>query len=207
MGLSLLYGYDALCGWCYGYIPALKALEAARPDLPIEVLPGGLFLADRAVPYGQMVGYIRQASARMTAVTGQPLSEAMFAMMETDPSPLCHSTPPNHAVMQMKALAPDRVLDFAHAVQVAHFVGGKDLNDPQTYDAICAELDLPQIEGAAMATARDDTPLVAEAYARSAGFGINSYPTLLVMEGDRPIRQIASLYEPEALIQAVAEAT
>jgi len=37
----LIYGYDTLCGWCYGLIPALRHFSTKHPDVPVEVLPGG----------------------------------------------------------------------------------------------------------------------------------------------------------------------
>lgn len=67
----LIYGYDPLCGWCYGAIPALRYLRGKRPALHIEVLLSGLVIGDRIRPYSEAVGYIRGASKDLERVTGR----------------------------------------------------------------------------------------------------------------------------------------
>ncbi len=42
MKKTLLYLFDPLCGWCYGFTPTLSSI-ANEPDIAIEILPTGLF--------------------------------------------------------------------------------------------------------------------------------------------------------------------
>lgn len=195
--IHLIYGHDALCGWCYAVIPALRAFASKYPQIPIDVVSGGLFSGDRVRPYNTMFNYIEGAFARVKAKTGRHGSDQFFTMINAPDTGLVNSAPPTYALMQLKGLVPDRVVEFAHALQEAHFEQGHSLNDPATYDQVIKSLGLPQIDSQEIVSATDDHPLVQESYARSAALGISSYPTCLVVdeEGNR-LGVIDSIYEP-----------
>ena len=204
--VSLIYGYDPLCGWCYGFIPAMRALRQARPDLPVEVLPGGLSTGTPPKRYRDMAEYIRGAEQHLERITGRKPSDAFHALITGPADPDGGSERPSHAVLQMKEIAPARSLDFAHLIQEAHFGQGRDLNDPQTYDAICEAHDLPKIDANAAMRADETDPLCAGSFARARALGITSFPTTLVMRGDVPVAAIQSVYDPQEFVYAVDEA-
>ena len=58
MRARLIYGFDPLCGWCFGFGPALRALREALPDLEIELRMGGLVTGGRIRPYIESAEYI-----------------------------------------------------------------------------------------------------------------------------------------------------
>ena len=59
---TLLYVYDPLCGWCYGFSPVMQRLhETFHEQIQFEVLSGGMVLGDRAGPIGQVAPYISWA--------------------------------------------------------------------------------------------------------------------------------------------------
>ncbi|MBC8067876.1 MAG: hypothetical protein IAG13_06030, partial [Deltaproteobacteria bacterium] len=138
--IRLLYGYDPLCGWCYGFVPALRRLREAKPDVAIVPVMGGLVTGARIGRYADMGGYIRGASARMTAVTGVALSPAFFARIIGNPDIVASSIVPCAAVLQVRDVAPERAAEYASAIQIAHFGEGEDLNDPATHARVAREL-------------------------------------------------------------------
>jgi hypothetical protein len=49
--VRLTYAFDAYCGWCYGFGPALHEFAAADAHrIELRVLSGGLFTGSRALP-------------------------------------------------------------------------------------------------------------------------------------------------------------
>ena len=133
----LIYGFDPVCGWCYGMAPAIRAIAAAHPDLEIRLVMPGLVTGDRVGPYALMTDYIRGASVRLRAVTGRAPSEAFFDLIAR-PGVTGDSTPPAAAIAQVARAAPHRAVPFAHAVIEAHFQEGADLGDPATYPPLLA---------------------------------------------------------------------
>lgn len=107
MGLKLIYAFDPLCGWCYGFIPAIRAVTAAVPDLLAELRMGGLVTGDRIRPYGEMAGDTRGAQCQMTAVTGMALGERFFDRILSDASIVASSLVPYAAILQVRHARPE----------------------------------------------------------------------------------------------------
>lgn len=47
MNKTIIYLFDPFCGWCYGAMPALSALNNID-EIDIELLPTGLFAGESA---------------------------------------------------------------------------------------------------------------------------------------------------------------
>ena len=202
MTLQLIYAFDPLCGWCYGFAPALRALREERQDLRIDVRMGGLVTGERIGPYAAAADYIRGASARMTAVTGAALGPAFWSDVIGNPGVMSSSIPPCDVLLQVRRHAPHRVLDLAEAIQIAHFRDGHDLNDAATYIRLLGKLEIdlePQVPDP-----RDVRPDLAEEFARSRRMGLASYPTLL-LETEHGFKAIAIAYDPKELVSRVDE--
>jgi putative protein-disulfide isomerase len=195
--LKLIYAHDTLCGWCYGFIPALRHFEKHQPDVAIEVAPGGLMTGSPAKPYSEMSSYIKGAEIRLEEVTGRKPSDAFHTMIAKDNGTVAASEVPSHAIMQMNALAPDRAAEFAHLLQEAHFGLGKDVNDPKTYDDLCAEHGFPALDTDAITKATLADPLVAKGFELCRKLGPSGYPTIFVAtEDDTILGVIPSTYDP-----------
>ncbi|MEO0485918.1 MAG: hypothetical protein AAF092_08400 [Pseudomonadota bacterium] len=198
----VLYGFDPLCGWCFGLIPAWRHFAETRPKVAVDVLPGGLITGARVGPYRAAAGYIRGAAPRMAAVTGQEVSEAFFALIEGNGSPISASAPPSHALLQAPA---ETRLDFAHALQEAHFRDGRDIGAADVLADVAGACGLI-IDATAAAAATDQTASVAQAFARARALGISSFPTTLILLGDTETARIDGIYDPAAFASALSTA-
>lgn len=199
-GEELIYGFDPICGWCYGYAPALRAIRAARPDLPVRLLMSGLVTGPRVGPAAEKEPYVRGAAERLRAVTGRAPSEAFFAWMRS-PGAVADSGPPAAAIEAVRRVRPDAALPFAHAVIEAHYERGMDPNDPGAYAPLLAEhapdLSLPDIHDPALQDA---------AFAEGRAAGLSSFPTLALRRADGRVEILAPEYDPEAAVRAIAAA-
>jgi putative protein-disulfide isomerase len=196
--MRLIYGFDPLCGWCYGFAPAMRAVVAAYPDMPVVLAMPGLVTGPRIGPYAEMEDYIRGASARLQTVTGRAPSEAFFAHIAT-PGVMGDSHPPIAAIAQVTEAVPEAELAFAHAVCEAHFERGADLNRAETYAEVAGVL------GLGLRPDPGDTARAAARMRADADHGIASFPTLIVATGTRAIA-LPSLYDPRAVVAAVGRA-
>ncbi|MEO0637381.1 MAG: DsbA family protein, partial [Pseudomonadota bacterium] len=87
---TFIYGYDPICGWCYGAAPAVRAVAEI---VPVRLVMAGLVVGERVGPAARMEGYIVSASERLEAVTGRRPSEAFFEWLRKDTS-VAASAPP-----------------------------------------------------------------------------------------------------------------
>jgi putative protein-disulfide isomerase len=200
MTTRLIYAFDPLCGWCYGFAPALRALRQTVPALQIDLRMGGLVTGERIRPYIEAADYITMASTRLKAVTGVALGEAFKAKILTDPAIISSSVPPCDVVLQVRQSAPDRVYDVAEAIQIAHFRDGLDLNDPATYAGIMRELDIEI--AVTLPAPKEVSATLAQEFAATRALGLTSYPSLLMGSGS-DLRPVDLTYDPEVLVDRI----
>ncbi|TFL16570.1 hypothetical protein [Jannaschia formosa] len=200
MSARLIYAFDPLCGWCYGFAPALRALRAAMPALQIDIAMGGLLIGERIGPYSEAADYITRASARLEAVTGVALGEAFKTKILADPTIISSSVPPCDVILQVRKAAPDRVPDVAEAIQIAHFRDGSDLNDPATYAGIMRQLDI-KLDVMLPAPTQISDALSRE-FAATRALGLESYPSLLIGPSD-DLRPVDLTYDPDVLVELI----
>lgn len=201
MSARLIYGFDPLCGWCYGFGPALRAVREALPDLEIDLRMGGLVTGGRIGPYIQAADYIGQASARMRAMTGVAIGEAFTSKILGNPMVISSSVPPCDALLQVRRFAPHRVLDMAAALQTAHFRDGMDLNDPRTYATVAQGIGL-DLEF--RIPAPDEVgPDLEQEFTASRALGLTSYPSLLFDLGGSH-KGVEASYDPDLLVRRIS---
>ena len=193
---TLIYGYDPICGWCYGAAPVVRAV-AGR--FPVRLAMAGLVVGERVGPAAAMEPYVRQASQRLKSVTGRAPAEAFYAWMRS-PGAIAASAPPAVAVDAVRRERPDAALAFAHAVTEAHYRDGMDPNDPDAYAPLLAEHapgpELPDIHDPALAEA---------AFADGRRLGIRSFPTFLLERDDGTLLELPTLYDPDALLREIED--
>ena len=134
--MTLIYCYDAYCGWCYGFSPVMKKIAAEYADrLDIEVLSGGMMTGENAMPIEKIGPYIQNAYTRVEELTGIKFGEDflwhVFHPGQSDW--VMNSEKPAIALCIAKELFPERQLDFATDLQLALNAEGRDLDDDEAY--------------------------------------------------------------------------
>lgn len=181
--MKLVYVFDAYCGWSYGFAPTLTELVRRRPGLEVEVVSGGLFTGSRRVPVREF-GYVQGANAKISELTGVRFGSG-YARLIADGTFVMDSEAAARGVAALRQAAPDRIVELAAAVQHAFYVDGLSLSDPATYRAVAEAAGLDPDTVVAAFAARGSAATAQGEFARAAGLGVHSYPTLLAVEGDR----------------------
>ena len=139
---TLIYAYDPLCGWCYGFHPVLeKLMQRFEGKLAAEVKTGGLVTGERAVSIKEGHNYIIDGMQQVEKVTGVQFGQN-FKLLAEEGSYVYDSLPPCRAQVTVNKLASDKAVPFAGAMQRALFEEGKSLNEKDTYLQITEELDI-----------------------------------------------------------------
>lgn len=178
MGATLHYIHDPLCGWCYGAAPLVTAAETV-PGLEVALHGGGLFPQPTKLP-AEMRAYIRQADARVAAMSGQPYGAAYLEGLLDDPDLILDSRPPIAAVLAARAVDPALELPMLRAIQRGHWVEGLRVIEPAVLDALAQRIGLPPD---AFAAARAQVPVDAHigATQRLMGrVGAGGFPTFVL---------------------------
>jgi putative protein-disulfide isomerase len=180
---KLLYIYDPLCGWCYGFSPVIQQLyDATKRRARWEILAGGMVVGERIGPIGRISEFIRHFLPRVEGTTGVHFGEA-FTTEILDPGTLVlSSVEPSRALQAIKTLAPDRALAFASRLQRALYDEGRDVTNMGVLGDVAESVRVIGFELEYMKTETYDKTF--EEFRRVSQMGITGFPTLVGVEGD-----------------------
>ncbi|MEV4053503.1 DsbA family protein [Amycolatopsis sp. NPDC049688] len=183
MKVKLTYVFDAYCGWCHGFGPAVTGFAAANAGrIELDVVSGGLFTGARVVPIGTMP-YVAGANARIAELTGAEFGPGYQALV-ADGRFRMDSTAAATGFAALRAAAPGRALEAAEAMQHAFYVDGLSLSEPATYRHLAGRLGL---DADAVLAGFTDTAATRD-FTRAARLGVTAYPALLLHTGTGVVR-------------------
>lgn len=179
--MQLVYVFDAYCGWSHGFSGTLSEVVSRHPELPVEVVSGGLFTGSRRVPIRRF-GYVKGANAQIAELTGAEFGDG-YDRLIADGSFVMDSEAAARGMAALRRVTPDRAAELAITLQRAFYVDGFSLSDPATYrkiaeaagldaDAVLTAFEAPESRAAAEADFR-----------RTAELGVSGFPTLLAVDG------------------------
>ena len=183
---TLVYIYDALCGWCYGFSPVMKRLhETHRDHLNFDVLSGGMVMGNRVGPIGQVAPYIAWAYKQVEERTGVTFGEGFLKGVLEPGTAIFSSEKPGIALTVFKTEQPDEAVAFAHDLQRAVYFDGLDLQADETY----AELVRPYgLDGAGFVEKLNDFRFRQKTYAEFQAvskLGVTGFPTVLLLTPEK----------------------
>jgi putative protein-disulfide isomerase len=179
---SLLYIYDPLCGWCYGFSPVLKKLyESLQDKLHFEVYSGGMMLGDRAGSINDVAPYIKTAYKTVEQRTGVVFGEPFLKDMLEPGTAMLNSEKPCIALTVFKSYLPDRAVEFAHILQDALYQDGKDLTQDTIYPELVVPLGIDPLEFVEKLNSTDFRRKTYEEFKIVSEIGVTGFPTVLLL--------------------------
>lgn len=176
---NVLYIYDPLCGWCYGFSPVVQRINKQYHNrINIDVLSGGMVVGARVQPLSASWGYIGRSLHIVEDMAGVKFGAGFRALGE-EGSYLYDSEPACIAMTIFKQERRERAVEFAHDIQRALFYDGRSLNDPNTYRDLVAPYGL---DADTFIAAMSDEYYQGAAYREFdtvAEMGVSGYPMLL----------------------------
>ena len=118
--LKIIYVYDALCGWCYGFSPVMLAVyEQYGEDFDFEVISGGMLRGDQAEPGRKIFNSCKIIEDE----TGILFGQAFLHNLEKEEM-IFNSEMPAIALSVFKSIAPRKAVEFVHHLQNSIFFDG-----------------------------------------------------------------------------------
>jgi putative protein-disulfide isomerase len=146
---TLIYCYDAYCGWCYGFSPVIKKIaEEYKDKFFIEVLSGGMIISENPMPISVSAPYIQKAYKTVEEYTGIKFGEDfLWHIFNPDKSDwFLSSEKPAIALCVFKEYYPELQVQFASDLQYALNFEGRDLCDDEAYRHLLAKYNIPAEE-------------------------------------------------------------
>ncbi|GID03356.1 DsbA family protein [Pseudomonas sp. 008] len=200
---TVVYVFDAYCGWCWGFSNRVNEFEAANRDrVSFMAVSGGLFTGKRVDPISFLT-HVPEANARITRLTGAEFGEEFKKHLEEGSFEM-NSSHAGAAMAALKLQAPDRAVNWAHQLQEAFYQHGLSLSEPSTVAAIALRNGLDELkvlralaDGTAASQAEADFDLARK-------LEVNSYPTLLYVDDTR-VHQLPGTGIPLAILNSTLD--
>jgi putative protein-disulfide isomerase len=178
--LNLRYFADPLCSWCYGFGPELAKLMAARPDLKVAMVMGGLRPFNREPMSPAFRDMLREHWHHVSTASGLPFSREILERDDFayDTEPACR------AVVTARQLFPAQALPMLESIQAALYRDGRDATQAAELADIAAEngydratfLASMESDGMRAATRAD--------FAATQSLGVSGFPTVAASRGE-----------------------
>lgn len=122
---TVLYVFDPLCGWCYGFSPVMMKLYANYKDnIDFDVVSGGMVVGDRVGPLGEKAAYIREAYKVVEQKMGVKFGDEYVNKVLVEGTAIQTSIPASKLLVAFKSLDEKQSILFAHELQNALYVHG-----------------------------------------------------------------------------------
>jgi len=141
--MKIVYVYDALCGWCYGFSPVMTQFQEKYKDsLSFEVISGGMITGGRIGPIGEVASYISWAYKDVEKATGIEFGSEFLNKTLKKGDAIFTSIPPAVALSVFKDLDPKNSFRFASELQKMIYYDGIEPENIEAYGKIAAKFGL-----------------------------------------------------------------
>lgn len=204
---KIIYVYDALCGWCYGFSPVIKSVyERYQNQFDFEVISGGMFLGTRTGPIEVIAPHIRTSYHIVEDVTGIRFGEGFLKQVEKGQM-ILDSEKPAIALSVYKYYHNDKAILFAHDLQDCIKFDGKEPNDDDIYRYLAVNFGLDPDEFIHKMHEEEFKQAAYYDFALAKQLQVSAYPAAFIQSSDINFHMVAKGYtrldDLEARIQKV----
>lgn len=196
---KVIYIYDALCGWCFGFQKNIHDLhQKYSKHIEFEIVSGNMVPLESRQHISKMASYIASAYQRVEELSGCKFGEGYLKHIFHPEESTLHlsSELPGIALSMFKLVQPERAYDFAATLQNAMMVDGLDLEVPENYRALLDGFEV-NADDFVKAIATEESRDVAHAeFALVKQLGITGFPCVLVQTDERKLFMIARGFTP-----------
>ena len=194
--MKIIYIYDALCGWCYGFAPTMRTFfDKYKSEFEtIEVISGGMITGNRIGKIGEVAPYIKSAYKDVENRTGVTFGEKFLKDILEEGSSIFTSIPPSIALSVFKreaeqnpTLAGDKnekLLHFAEDLQSLIYFDGIEPQDYSKYGELAEKYGLEKKDFVEKMNHPEFEKLARQDFQRSQDFGVNGFPTVVIQKGE-----------------------
>ena len=194
---TIIYCYDAYCGWCYGFSPVIKKLSQEYQHVfTFETLSGGMIISDTPKHIGITATYIQQAYKRVEELTGIKFGQDyLWHVFNPDQSDWFPSSEkPAMALCIFKEYYPDLQVRFASDLQYALHYEGRDLCDDEAYRHLLHQYHIPEEEFYAKLKADEYKEKAYYEFTHCKQLQVTGFPTVFLQVSDSKFYLLAKGY-------------
>lgn len=189
--ITVLYVFDPLCGWCYGFSPVMVKLnDNYKETVKFVVISGGMVVGDRIGPLGEKAAYIREAYKTVEQKMGVKFGDEYLNKVLADGTAIQTSIPASKLLVAFNSLNESKGIHFAHELQNALYVYGVYPDDMEGLLEKCNTFGVDKDELFALANSEQVEGAMEYDFEQSSRLGVTGFPTVFVIR-DNEVNVIA----------------
>jgi putative protein-disulfide isomerase len=179
--MKLIYVYDALCGWCYGFSPVIEKFATLyKSEFEVEVISGGMITGDRIGPIGEVAPYISWAYKQVEEASGVQFGTDFLDKTLKTGTAIFTSIPAAIALSIVKSKIPELSLRFSSALQKAIYFEGIEPIDLQEYAKLAEKFGLNPSEFLTAMESDEYKNLAILDFKKSQQLQVSGFPTVFL---------------------------
>ncbi|HEY0679905.1 MAG TPA: DsbA family protein [Chitinophagaceae bacterium] len=197
--MTIIYCYDAYCGWCYGFSPVIRKIAEEYADrLTFEVFSGGMIVPETPRHISVTAGYIQKAYKTVEDYSGVQFGQDyLWHVFNADKSDwFPHSEKPAIALCVFKDLLPGQQVQFAADLQYALHFEGRDLTDNEAYRHLLEKYNIPAEEFYEKLKSREYRDKAYYEFALVKQLQVTGFPTVLLQVSETKFYLLAKGFTP-----------
>lgn len=196
---TLIYCYDAYCGWCYGFSEVIKKVYSEyKGRLDFDVFSGGMILPEEPVSITATAKFIEEHYKRVEEITGAKFGEDyLWHVKHPDQSDwFPHSEKPAIALCIFKEYHPEQQVSFAADMQYALHFEGRDLTDDEGYRLLLEKYNIPAEEFYEKLHDKEYKEQAYYEFALCRQLKVTGFPAVFLQVSDTKFYHLAQGYTP-----------
>ncbi len=196
MTKQILYLFDPLCGWCYGFSDTiLKFWDKYRYQYEFVPIPGGMVIDDRVQPISAIEEYISGALENLEAKTGCVFGDAYKNGLLKSKDTIMDSEKPSRALITFRTFNADMSMQYARELQKSHYYDGRDYNDDELYKELAEKFGIAPVPFMKRFEEEKMKQHVQQEFAWVKESGVQGFPTV-VLRNDSKYYLLSNGYVP-----------
>jgi len=191
---KIIYIYDPLCGWCYGFSQVIQeCYEKHKDEFEFEVLSGGMMIGERVGSINTIAPFIKTAYHSVERTTGIKFGEPYLRHLE-EGTMILDSELPSIALSVFKLYFPDLAIPYVHDLQSALYFDGKNPNEYELYRYLAVNFGIDPDEFEIKMKLDTSKEAAYYDFALARQLRVESYPAVLIQTSDTGFYLIAKGY-------------
>lgn len=184
--IEILYFFDTLCGWCYGFSPVISQLHEKHKDEWIfRVFSGGMMMGDRAGKIDDVAPYIKTAYRDVEMRTGIKFGDKFLNERLEPGEMILSSLEPAIVLAVFKTFETGKDILMAEAMQRAVYYDGVEPRDMEAMIPLAVELGVDQQEFSYRLSKPEYHDKAYDDFRTTQKFGIKGFPTTVLLFKDQ----------------------
>lgn len=182
---KILYVFDPLCGWCYGFGPVMEQFyHKHKNEVAFEAIGGGMITGEREGPIGVVAPYIKRAYKDVEQATGVRFGEDFLTGTLEEGTAYFTSVPPCTALEAFKSVTGSDGVLFGGDLLKAIYHDGIAPTDISKYTAYATDRGANKQAFEAAMKQPDIQQITRNQFKLSSRLGVTGFPTVLLQQKD-----------------------